>query len=95
MLQWNYEHKLLTLGPQNFYHTSMETPEAKHKTPKPQNPKPKSQISCYNGTINIKPLAVGLQTFDHTSMVTPETKLKTLNPKRKFQSSTLNFNGLV
>ena len=34
--------KLLTLGPQNFYHTSMVTPEAKHKTPKP-----KSQISCW------------------------------------------------
>ena len=90
--------KLLTLGPQNFYHTSMETPEAKHKTQNPQNPKPKSQISCYNGTINIKPLALGPQNFDHTSMVTPEAKLKTqnpnlkYNPKPKVQSTTLNFN---
>ena len=40
MLQCNLI--LLTLGPQNFYHTSMVTPEAKHKTPKP-----KSQISCW------------------------------------------------
>ena len=58
----------------------METPEAKHKTQKP-----KSQISCYNGTINIiKPLALGPQNFDHTSMVTPEAKLKTQNPNLKF-----------
>ena len=48
--------KLLTLGPQNFYHTSMETPEAKPKTQNPNlkyNPKPKYQIPKYK-TLNQK-----------------------------------------
>ena len=79
----------MTLGPQNFYHASMETPEAKHK---PQNPK--SQISCYNGTINIKPLALGPQNFDHTSMkqnLKPKTQISkiTQNPNSKIQNTKL------
>ena len=104
--------KLLTLGPQNFYPTSMVTPETKPKTKNPnlmlqwnyehktfdtrttkllpvlngdprsntkknQNLKPKSQISCYNGTMNIKLLTLGPQNFYHTSMLIPDAKPKT------------------
>ena len=48
--------KLLTLGPQNFYHTSMETPEAKLKTqnPKPKTQKPQTQISNITQNPNSK-----------------------------------------
>ena len=50
--------KLLTLGPQNFYHTSMETPEAKPKTQNPNlkyNPKPKFQ-NPKPKTLRVQPL---------------------------------------
>merc|ERR1712020_225086 len=62
----------LPLGTPNFYHTSMVTLEAKPKTQKP-----KSQISCFNGTMNIKLLTLGPQNFYHASMVTLEATPKT------------------
>ena len=72
----------LPLGTPNFYHTSMVTLKEKHKT----------QISCYNGTMNIKLLTLGPQNFYHTSMETPEAKHKTQNPKTQISNLMLQWN---
>ena len=48
---------------------------------KTQNLKPKSQISCYNGTMNIKLLTIATQNFYQTSMVNPD---ENPTPKAKF-----------
>merc|ERR1712237_173122 len=95
MLQWNYEHKTFDNSNTKLLPDLNADPRSNTQNLKPKTQKPKSQISCYNGTMNMKPLTLGPQNFYHTSMETPEAKHKTLNPKRKFQSSTLNFNGLV
>ena len=56
MLQCNYEHK--TFGTRTTKLLPDLNGDPRNKTqnlkPKTQNLKPKSQISCYNGTMNIK-----------------------------------------
>jgi len=79
MLQWNYEHKTFD----KLLPDPNADPRSNTQNLKPKTQKPKSQISCYNGTMNIKLLTLGPQNFYHTSMVTPEAKHK--NPKPKSQ----------
>ena len=52
-------------------------PRSKTQNLKPQTPKPKYQISCYTGTMNIKLLTIATQNFYQTSMLTLEATPKT------------------
>ena len=76
--------KLLTLGPQNFYHTSMVTPEAKPKT---QNPNLK-----YHATMGFGSYGPLHQILKHRTKVvlmekaTTNLKPKTENLKPKSQN---------
>merc|ERR1712020_818116 len=61
-----------------------KTQNLKSKTQNPKTQKPKSVISCYNGTMNIKLLTLGPQTFTTPQWTPQEAKhkiKKTQTPK--------------
>ena len=85
MLQWNYEQKTFDARTTKLLPDLNGDPRRKPQKllqhlngdPRSKTQKPKSQISCYNGTMNINLLTLSPQNFYQASMMTLEATPKT------------------